>query len=316
MASSAPRRFAAIDIGTVTCRLLVADVIGDELCELERRLEIVNLGEGVDKTGVLRPEAIQRVAHAIASYREVIDSVQLADAPEIPVCALATSASRDARNAQDLIDALRQSRVTLSVIPGDREAALSFKGASRAFVGEDIVVLDVGGGSTEVVFGRGGDTPVFRHSFNIGCRRVTERFLAGDPPTQAELAKARSWIEESMAPVIAQARDAGIPCKKVIAVAGTATSMVSIDSEMAEYDPNKVDGTFVPRATLRRIYEQLASLPLHERMQVVGLEPKRAPVIVAGALILDVVLDLLGAEGFSTSESDILQGIILDAAGL
>ena len=309
-------RFAAIDLGTVTCRLLVADVVDGSLVEQLRRVEITNLGQDVDKTGVLRADAIERVSSTIAEYRRDIDALQSGSEREIPVTALATSASRDAENSQDLIEELAKSRVSLCVIPGEREAALSFKGASSAYAGERLLVVDVGGGSTELVFGIGGDDPVFRHSFDIGCRRVTERFLPSDPPSAGELNRAAAWIREMMQPVIVRALDEGCACDRVVAVAGTATSMVSIDSKMAVYDPACVDGSFVSAATLKRIYAELAQMPLSERECVVGLEPKRAPVIVAGALILQIVLDLVGASGFTVSESDILQGIIMDAAGL
>lgn len=313
--TNVPSRFAAIDIGTVTCRLLVADVVDGDLREILRRVEITNLGMGVDETGVLAPDAIERVSSTIASYRRQIDDLRTSPESDIPVVALATSASRDASNAQELVRALEASRVSLSVIPGQREAALSFKGASRGYGNEDLVVVDVGGGSTEVVFGKGGCDPWFRHSFDIGCRRVTERFLKSDPPSKEELSLARSWILETMEPVIAGALEQGV-CGRVVAVAGTATSMVSIDRQMKVYDPDKVNGSFVSVQTLERIYGELAAMPLEERRCVVGLEPKRAPVIVAGALILGCVLELLGADGFTVSESDILQGIILDAAGL
>lgn len=315
METSKSSRYAAIDIGTVTCRLLVADVVEGDLSELVRRVEITNLGMGVDKTGVLAPDAIERVSSTVASYRAQIDSLRTSPGSDIPVVALATSASRDAENAQDLVRALEASRIHLSVIPGQREAALSFKGASRGFAGENLVVVDVGGGSTEVVFGKGGSDPWFRHSFDIGCRRVTERFLKSDPPSKSELDEARAWIMQVMSSVISEACEKG-ECGRVVAVAGTATSMVSIDEKMEVYDSERVDGTFVSKETLERIYSELASMPLSQRQLVVGLEPKRAPVIVAGALILGCVLELLDSDGFTVSESDILQGIILDAAGL
>jgi exopolyphosphatase/guanosine-5'-triphosphate,3'-diphosphate pyrophosphatase len=309
-----PTRFAAIDIGTVTCRLLVADVLPKGLSELAREAHIVNLGLGVDETGVLHPDSIARVAERIAAFRAIIDSLQVPGEPEIPVIAIATSAARDAANADELAAALRKSRVELSVIPGEREAALSFKGASGAFLGEQLMVADVGGGSTEIIFGEGGGAPTFRHSFDIGCRRVTERFLRSDPPTAAELAQADEWIRGIMAPVFAQEREGGNIPQRIVAVAGTATSMVSIDREMVVYDSARVDGTEVSRATLEAIHERLCSLPLAQRRQVVGLQPDRAPVMPAGTLILRALLDLAGKEAFTVSESDILQGIILEAA--
>ena len=303
-------RCAAIDIGTVTCRLLVADYDDGRLEELNRQCAITNLGIGVDKTGVLQPDAIERVADQIAQYFQIIDSYKDADHPRIHIDAIATSASRDAANRQELIDRLAELGVTLSVIPGAREAELSFKGASHAFQGKNLMVLDIGGGSTEALFGVGGQAISFSHSFDIGCRRVTERFLHSDPPTAAEKDQAFTWIYETMKPLFDEAFEQGCIVDRIVAVAGTATSIVSIDKEMRIYNSAEVDKTVVPRETVTRIYQNLAAMPLDERKQVIGLEPARASVIVAGLIILEVVLELTGKQEFTVSESDILQGII------
>ena len=237
-------RYAAIDIGTVTCRMLVVDADESGLHELTREYAITNLGEGVDATGELKPEAIDRVVRAIDGFLAVRDSLSTPDHPVVRTVAVATSAARDARNAADFAARLRERGIELSVIPGSREAALSFSGASIDFSGERLMVVDVGGGSTEVVMGVGGAEPLCAHSFNVGCRRVTEKFLASDPPAPEELARARAWIRE-------------------------------------------------------------------QRMRVVGLDPKRAPVMVAGLLILLEVLDFTGIDAFTVSETDILHGITL-----
>lgn len=189
-------RYAAIDIGTVTCRMLVVDVGESGLHELTREYAITNLGEGVDATGELKPEAMERVVRAIDGFLAVRDSLSTPDHPVVRTVAVATSAARDARNAADFAARLRERGIELSVIPGAREAALSFSGASIDFSGERLMVVDVGGGSTEVVMGTGGVEPVCAHSFNVGCRRVTEKFLASDPPAPEELVRARAWIRE------------------------------------------------------------------------------------------------------------------------
>ena len=194
-----PGRYAAIDIGTVTCRMLVADI--DEagaLHELRREYAITNLGEGVDASGVLKPEAMQRVADVVARYQAILDACEPEDGGGITVTAVATSASRDARNADEFVALLAEAGITLTVVPGEREAALSFAGASCDFAGERILVVDVGGGSTELVAGQAGEAPVQAHSFDIGCRRVTEKFLEADPPSDEELGRARAWIAEEM----------------------------------------------------------------------------------------------------------------------
>ena len=304
-------RYAAIDIGTVTCRMLVVDVGESGLHELTREYAITNLGEGVDATGELKPEAMERVVRAIDGFLAVRDSLSTPDHPVVRTVAVATSAARDARNAADFAARLRERGTELSVIPGSREAALSFSGASIDFSGERLMVVDVGGGSTEVVMGTGGAEPVCAHSFNVGCRRVTEKFLASDPPAPEELARARAWIREQMASWFADQAKEAASLERVVAVAGTATTVVSIRDCMETYDSSRVHKARVSRQELLEVYERLAALPLSERKQVVGLDPKRAPVMVAGLLILLEVLDFAGIDAFTVSETDILHGITL-----
>ena len=304
-------RYAAIDIGTVTCRMLVVDADESGLRELTREYAITNLGEGVDATGELKPEAIDRVVRAIDGFLAVRDSLSTPDHPVVRTVAVATSAARDARNAADFAARLRERGIELSVIPGSREAALSFSGASIDFSGERLMVVDVGGGSTEVVMGVGGAEPLCAHSFNVGCRRVTERFLASDPPAPEELAQARAWIREQMASWFADQAKEAASLERVVAVAGTATTVVSIRERMETYDSSRVHKARVSRQNLLEVYERLAALPLSERMRVVGLDPKRAPVMVAGLLILLEVLDFTGIDAFTVSETDILHGITL-----
>ena len=304
-------RYAAIDIGTVTCRMLVVDADESGLHELAREYAITNLGEGVDATGELKPEAIDRVVRAIDGFLAVRDSLSTPDHPVVRTVAVATSAARDARNAAEFAARLRERGIELSVIPGSREAALSFSGASIDFSGERLMVVDVGGGSTEVVMGMGGVEPVCAHSFNVGCRRVTEKFLASDPPAPEELARARAWIREQMASWFVEQSKEAADLERVVAVAGTATTVVSIRDRMEAYDSSRVHKARVSRQELLEVYERLAALPLSKRMQVVGLDPKRAPVMVAGLLILLEVLDFAGIDAFTVSETDILHGITL-----
>ena len=304
-------RYAAIDIGTVTCRMLVVDGGESGLHELTREYAITTLGEGVDATGELKPEAMERVVRAIDGFLAVRDSLSTPDHPVIRTVAVATSAARDARNAADFAARLRERGIELSVIPGAREAALSFSGASIDFLRERLMGVDVGGGSTEGGMGLGGVEPVCAHSFNVGCRRVTEKFLASDPPAPEELARARAWIHEKMASWFAEQSKEAADLERVVAVAGTATTVVSIRDRMEAYDSSRVHKARVSRQDLLEVYERLAALPLSERKQVVGLDPKRAPVMVAGLLILLEVLDFAGVDAFTVSETDILHGITL-----
>lgn len=305
-------RFAAIDIGTVTCRLLIADVVAGSLFECKRAMKITNLGDGVDACGVLSDAAIERVVQAVHSFVSCIAQFQDAHHPQIPIIAIATSAARDARNAQILVDRLSALGVHLTIISGEREAALSFAGATRAYYGEKIAVIDVGGGSTEVICGIGGVEIAYRHSFQIGCRRITERYLHADPPTRKELEDARRAIDKEMKPVLNDFKTYGT--QSVLAVAGTATTCVSVTKHMETYDPALIDGEHITREQLMDLLDQMASVTVARRKTIVGLEPDRAPVIVAGLLILERVLTFLGQSEFIASESDILQGLIMDAA--
>ena len=188
-------RYGALDIGTVTCRLLVADVEDGRIIDVDKEYAITDLGVGVDATGRLSEAAIERVLACVDRYLEVLARY---DTPEHPVrrlIAMATSASRDAANGPEFAARLAERGITLAVIPGSREAQLTFLGASSDFPGENLLVVDIGGGSTEVVAGRFGEDPVASHSFNIGCRRVTERFFRDDPPTPDQMDAARQRLD-------------------------------------------------------------------------------------------------------------------------
>lgn len=307
-------RYGALDIGTVTCRLLVADVEDGRIIDVDKEYAITDLGVGVDATGRLSEAAIERVLACVDRYLEVLARY---DTPEHPVrrlIAMATSASRDAANGPEFAARLAERGITLAVIPGSREAQLTFLGASSDFPGENLLVVDIGGGSTEVVAGRFGEDPVASHSFNIGCRRVTERFFHDDPPTAGQMDAARQWIRETMAPYFEGLATAGFAIDRVVAVAGTATSVVSIREAMETYDSSRVHKAVVAAGELAAIEERLAAEPLEERRTTVGLDPKRAGVIVAGFVILEEVLALAGADAYTASESDILHGMIFEAA--
>ena len=309
-------RIAAIDIGTVTSRLLIADVGAAGVSVLCRRSEITDLGEGVDATGLLSEAAIGRTVRAVASFKEEIDR----HAPVDRTVALATSASRDARNAADFVARLDAAGVRLSVIEGAREAELSFLGAANDFRGEDLLFVDIGGGSTELVAGRAEGAPdaiapevriEAARSLNVGCRRMTERFLHADPPRADELAAARAWAMGELAPFF---EGLSSRPRRLVAVAGTPTSVVAVRDALVPYDSSKVHKAAVTRAQFDDVARRMTELPLAARRQVAGIQPKRAAIFPAGAAILGAVMDLARSEGFTASESDILMGIVLDAA--
>lgn len=333
-------RYAAIDIGTVTCRLLVADVLDDaSIREVRRETVICNLGKGVDETGRLEAASIERVGTAIEGFVKVMgelgssatgegESAGAAGVPgnvpeagstsqpssPFPVKVVATSASRDAENADEFRARLAQAGLELNIVPGEREAALSFAGASSAFAGERVVVLDIGGGSTEIIAGQAGAEPDRARSFNVGCRRVTERFFHNDPPSARDLDEARTWIDAEFTPYLDELRSASLLDGRVVAVAGTATSVVSMREQMAVYDSSRVHKATVNRADVDELLDRLSRMTCDERRVIVGLDPGRAPVIVAGLLILERIMELAEVDTFTVSECDILHGIILDAA--
>jgi exopolyphosphatase / guanosine-5'-triphosphate,3'-diphosphate pyrophosphatase len=276
---------AIIDIGTNTTRLLVAEVEDGEVVELERRTTITSLGQGVDATGRLAQEAMDRVSEAIAVYREVIDRVGAER-----VVALATSAMRDAENGPEFRDFLQQRfGIDARTISGDEEARLTFLGATsgRNDDGES-VVIDIGGGSTEYVVGRPGHDPTFHVSTQMGSVRFTERFENLD-----EMATA---VRETVPDV---------SVGQGIAVAGTATSLAAIDGA------EEVHGYRLPLATCERLVAMLAALSLEERREVRGLHPDRAPTIVAGAVILTESIRSIGLGEIEVSVRDILHGAAL-----
>jgi exopolyphosphatase / guanosine-5'-triphosphate,3'-diphosphate pyrophosphatase len=282
---------AAVDIGTNTTRLLVAERDeGGDLVELERRTIITRLGQGVDASGRLADEAMDRVAEAIASYREIIDRVGAER-----VVAVATSAMRDAENGPEFRDYLKSRfGVDARTISGDEEARLTFLGATAGRNDDrNTVVIDIGGGSTEYVVGRAGEDPTFHTSTQMGSVRFTERFLKSDPPAQRELQD----LAEEVRVMVPE-----ISAEHAIAVAGTATSLAAIDGA------EEVHGYRLNLGACERITAMLAGMPLEDRRNVKGLHPDRAPTIVAGAVILTESVRTLDLGEVEISDRDILHG--------
>jgi exopolyphosphatase/guanosine-5'-triphosphate,3'-diphosphate pyrophosphatase len=304
-------RVAVVDQGTNTTRLLVADVVDGAVTEVDRRTIITKLGQGVDATGRLADEAMDRVREALGGYREVIEGTGAEK-----TIGVATSAMRDAENGPAFRDEIRERfGIDVHTISGDEEARLTFVGVTAGRPpGEQtgpVVVIDIGGGSTEYVVGDPGQPPTFNISTQMGSVRHTERFLRSDPPEHEELEQlavdARGIIESS---VPAERREA---TELAIAVAGTATTLAAIDQQLDPYDAEKVHGHRVTVAAAERIQAMLAALPLEERRGVTGLHPDRAPTIVAGVTILVASIRAFGLDEVEVSESDILHGAALTA---
>ena len=298
-----------MDIGTNSTRLLVAEVDGGTLTELDRRTTVTRLGEGLEASGRLSDAAMARVSEALADYREALDGLGAER-----VVAVATSAMRDAANGPEFRDEIeRRFGIDARTISGDEEARLTFLGATAGRdPGAATLVIDIGGGSTEFVMGHAGGDPEFHVSTRMGSVRHTERHLHSDPPTAAELAAlaedARAIVEADVPADVRAGVDAGI------AVAGTATSLAAIDQELDPYDPERVHGYRLGVASCERLLARLAGLTVAQRREVPGLHPDRAPTIVAGAGILLESMRAFGLDEIEVCENDILHGAALAAS--
>jgi exopolyphosphatase / guanosine-5'-triphosphate,3'-diphosphate pyrophosphatase len=303
-------RVAVVDLGTNTTRLLIADVGDQAVAEVDRRTEVTGLGRGVDANGRLDDEAIERVVETLGGYREAIDAAEVES-----TFTVATSAVRDAANGDDFRATLYE-RFELDVhtITGEEEARLTFLGAtSRRAPGADpVMVIDVGGGSTELVVGVAGEEPTFVVSTQAGSVRQTDRHLPDDPPSDEGLAALRGDVENILTEAVPPAVRGSV--RTGIAVAGTATSLAAIDQELEPYDPDRVDGYELDVEACERMLAMLAARPLEERREIPGLEPKRAPTIVAGAAILVEAVLVFELDSLVVSEADILHGAALQAA--
>ena len=300
-------RVAAADIGTNSTRLLVADVSGGAVEEVIRLLEITRLGQGVDASGELQGAAIARVLDCL----ERCAASALEHGAE-RLLAVATSAVRDASNRDALLAAVAETGF-VHVLSGVEEAQTTFAGVlSAGTPAAGTLVIDVGGGSTELVLGGDDGAVVWSCSLQMGCVRMTERFLGEHQVDAAELAGCVAEVRRllEVVPVSIAGRIA-----RAIGVAGTATTAASIELGLAAYDPERIHSARLTRAAIARIGERLGAISLDRRLGVAGLEPKRAPVIVAGLVVLGTVLDELGLAELTVSERDILHGTALLAAG-
>lgn len=307
-------RIAVVDIGTNSTRLLVADVDAatGAIEELDRRSEVTRLGAGVDASGRLSDEAMARVFATLEGYREAIDSIGGVDVRR----AVLTSAARDAANGSEFTTRVREDHgLDARRIAGLQEARLSFLGATSGHDQRDdrmLVVLDIGGGSTELIVGRG-QTVRFHVSTQAGVVRQSERHLRHDPPQIAELTALAAEVREIFASAVPA--DLRAEASAMIAVAGTATSMAAIDQQLEPYDPSRVQGYPLSLGACEEISRRLAAMTEEQRRHVAGLHPDRAPTIVAGSLLIIEAMRAFGLDEAEVSEHDILYGVALDAAG-
>ncbi len=309
-------KVAAVDIGTNSVRLLIAEVArGREepvLRTLHRRMRITRLGEGVDESGVLRREALQRTRHVLGEYRDLMRKEGVA-----AWGAAATSAVRDAANAA-LFHAMVEEVMGAGarVLTGREEARLSYLGATYDLgelepAGGTLLVVDIGGGSTEIILGRGGQA-IREWSLDVGCVRMSERFLRTDPPTPGEKEEMESFLRGRMAPLAREVK----PARPALAVglAGTVATLSGIRLGLSTYDGEAIHHSWLTRLDVEELYASLSALPCGERRGLMRLEPGRADVIVGGCGVLAVFMRELAVESLLVSEKDILDGLALEAA--
>jgi exopolyphosphatase/guanosine-5'-triphosphate,3'-diphosphate pyrophosphatase len=303
-------RVAAVDIGTNSTRLLVADVDGGRIADVERATRITRLGEGVDKRRRLLPVPIARVRNVLSDYRRTLESLGAER-----TLAIATSAIRDAENGEAFLGEIEWSYgFATQLLSGHDEAMLMFRGVtSERGLDTGTVIVDVGGGSTELVAAEP-DGVRWHDSLDIGSVRLTERFLHGDPPAAAELTACAEAVQALLAERVPD--EIGARTESAIGVAGTITSLAALALGLEEYDRDRVHGSTLGADALAEQLERLASVPLAERRTMRPLDPERAPVIVAGAVIAREVLSFFGLDALEISERDILDGAALAAAEL
>jgi exopolyphosphatase / guanosine-5'-triphosphate,3'-diphosphate pyrophosphatase len=299
-------RVAVIDVGTNSARLLVADVVGGKVSPVERRSTVTRLGRGVDLSGRLSVEAIEDACVAIGEYVATIEELG-AEAVE----AIATSAVRDSENGGAFVAELRE-RFALSarVLDGEEEARLTYLGATAEQPPTvPTLVVDIGGGSTELIVGTGADIS-FHTSLQAGVVRHSERHIGSDPPTVVELEALAADVRGLIEAAVGDGAQAGAG----IAVAGTPTSLAAIELGLEPYDPARVHGHVLQLLSIQRMLSQLASTPLAERVAIPGLHPERAPTVVAGVVILIETMRAFGLERIEVSEHDILYGAAISEA--
>jgi exopolyphosphatase/guanosine-5'-triphosphate,3'-diphosphate pyrophosphatase len=301
-------KVAAVDCGTNSLRLLIAESKpGGGLIDLDRQTEIVRLGQGVDATGEFHPDALKRTFAVTENYAELIKN---AGVPTEKVHFVATSASRDAKNRDEFFDGI-QSRLGVQpdVISGDTEARLSFSGAlSRVRPeGDPVLVMDIGGGSTEYIVGSSEGVMQSAISLDIGSVRLTERFLKVSPPADDDVRRAADYVDGML-------DEAAVDFDSIgtwIGVAGTATTLAGVYLELPEYDREQVHGSSIPRQDVGELLRRLSAMTVAEVRALPSMDPKRADVITGGALVAARTAERVSVPELIISESDILDGIAL-----
>jgi len=312
VSAASPERVAVIDVGTNTVLLTVAERSGSSFRAVVERAEITRLGRGVDRTGLLDPAAIADTVAVLARY-----AAEARALGATRIAAVATSAARDARNGADFFAASRAAAgLVPEIIPGGEEARLVHLSAWGDFgtAGGRLAVLDVGGGSSEVTWGSGPD-PEGRRSFQMGAVRLTERVAPSDPPTAADLLRMEESARAALAEVAAIRASGALDGARLVAVAGTVTTLAAVAQELPAYDALRVHGSTLSRGDLAALLARLAALPVAGRARLPGMEPKRADVIVAGAVLVAAAMDLGGFAALTVSDRGVRWGLLHDRFG-
>lgn len=303
-----PSRFAGIDIGTLTCRLLIADIgTSGRLTELRSDRRILRLGEGVDQTGQLSVAAMERVIQCLREWRELIDAAHV-DA----TAAVATSAVRDAVNRDEFLGRVKhEAGFEVELISGEEEARRTMLGIRSGLPHEvtDVLALDIGGGSTEFILDRPGQKPVVR-SIDIGVVRLGERLLHHDPPTDDEVHQAREWIAGETTAAVA---DMGNYQKATfVGTAGTITSLAAMAQKLTTYEPARIHNYHLQLTTIQELEHTLLSRNKTDRAGLPGLEKGREEVIAAGAIIIRTIMETLGVSTVLVSDLGLREGVVID----
>ncbi|HET6752241.1 MAG TPA: Ppx/GppA phosphatase family protein [Actinomycetes bacterium] len=301
-------RLAAVDVGTNSTRLLVADVDGGRVvAELARETVITRLGKGVDRTGRFDPAALRRTLDVLAGYAAVSERLGVARRRVV-----ATSATRDAANRRQFLDGVRQLLgVEAEVLSGEEEAAAAYRGATHDLPGDQrTLVVDIGGGSTELILGR--REPEAMLSLDVGCVRLHERHLHSDPPTAAEVAALRADADAHLARVTGVLDPSS--AERVVGVAGTITTVTAIGLGLDAYDPRRIHRSALRADEIAAVAGKLAAMTVAERAALPVMAKGREDVIAAGALLLDELVRTFGFPRVIASESDILDGVLLGLA--
>jgi len=297
-------KIAAIDIGTNSMRLLLANYVEGKFFDRQKYINTTRIGQNVDKEGIISDEAIKRNVDALYEFAKIGKERGCEK-----IYAMGTSALRDSKNKEEFLQkAFDKSKVMVEIISGDNEADLGFLGVVQEIDDEDILVIDIGGGSTEFIVGNKTEGIKFTKSENVGALRMTEKFLIKDPVDDLEFENSKRYIENSIMDTIDKISHFNI--KKVVGIGGTITSLSAIHQGLKVYDTNKIHKSVILDTDIEEILRNLKELTVKQKRNLNGLQPKRADIITAGALILDIVIKELQIKDIIVSEFDNLEGLI------